>query len=137
MEETQKVVEDQPVVEEGPKLSQEETLKTVQNSPTQALMYLQENMSRVFGKIANYQGSKKQLQRVLAALLETPFNKRPFKFSYVEEGELYNEFVIMQNAKLILLNASLEDMRASEQIRTENANKPKKEEVNGTTKEEV
>ncbi len=122
------------------KLDQKEIIETVQNSPTQALLYVQQNMAKLLEKVLSYKGSKKQLQLVLASCIQAPFNERPFRFGYKDQEELFNEFYMMQNAKVILLNASLEEMKQSEAIKSNN--KPteevkKEEETNGTTKEEV
>lgn len=92
---------------------------------------LKEKIDRFVFLASSYEGSKKQLQRVLVALTVHPFNERPFTFSYKEEKELFDLGVDIVTEKLMFLNIGIEEQKTAKQIR-EKAETEKKEEVNGT-----
>lgn len=73
----------------------------------QSLQWLSQNLNMVITKIALFEGSRKQLKQVLAALVEDPHNKEPFKFSYPEQEELYNLCLQVRNNNFVLFHVGM------------------------------
>lgn len=52
--------------------------------------------------------SRRQLARVIEALIEYPLNDQPFRFSYPEEVELFKLGMVLLDSKFVLIKAGLE-----------------------------
>lgn len=98
------------------------------NDQLNIVQRLQQNTDRFIEKVANYKGSKKQLQAVLASLIVHPFNERPFRFGYPEQKELFDLGVMVSADKLMFLHLGIEEQKIAKDIK-DRAEKAQKEET--------
>lgn len=73
----------------------------------QAARYLITALPRFRGQLEKVTGT--QAKRVLQALIESPLEKNTLPFTTPEALELFNQGLVITNAKFILFQASLKD----------------------------
>jgi hypothetical protein len=89
----QTVVEQQPVMEAPPQLSDEQN----------ALLVYKNNLNTFLQKLHNYSGAKSQIVRAWSNSVISPLNSEELHFSYPEEKELFDLATTIDSAKFILM----------------------------------
>lgn len=68
---------------------------------------LRENTDKFLDKINKFEGSKRQLQTVLAGIMVHPFNEKPFQWGYPEQKELFDLANMITSDKLCLFHLGI------------------------------
>jgi hypothetical protein len=107
------VIDSQSTQSEAPKV--EANVSEKKQSPAQeANEYLRNNLHKAVSVVAQWKGSKKQLQKVMSEWLQFPLADELPSWSYPEQKELFDLGNTLNNAKLILFYTALREKELAE-----------------------
>lgn len=92
---------------------------------------LRENTDKFLDKISKFEGSKRQLQSVIAGLMIHPFNEKPFHWSYPAQKELFDLGNLITSDKLCLFHLGILEEEYAKKVKERTEKQETKENENG------
>lgn len=109
-----------PVVDNGLTVEEPKLEALTEVKPGDQVNFVQrlrENTDKFLDMVGKFEGSRRQLQAVLAGIMVHPFNDKPFQWGYSAQKELFDLANMITSDKLCLFHLGILEEEYAKQVK--------------------